>query len=368
MTVGQPYPAVIHRVIHWICAQVLRLDAADGCGTLRAVTPSRTRIMPRTKPPVSARQPAPSSTHPRNRHQGQYDFARLGRLVPELGAFMRKGVHGQPTLDFANPEAVRVLNRALLQADYGIASWDIPEGYLCPPVPGRADYLHALADLLAGSHDGLLPRGSALVGLDIGTGANLIYPLIGQAEYGWCFVGSDIDPVALDNGRRIIAANPHLAGCISLRLQPDPQAIFEGIVQPDERIDFTLCNPPFHASAEQARDASRRKWQNLRGSAPEVLNFGGRHNELYCSDGEAGFLARMAEQSAACREQVFWFSSLVSKASNLPALTAHLGKLGACDVRTVPMAQGNKRSRFVAWTFLDKKQRRAWRRTRWPNA
>lgn len=322
--------------------------------------------MPRPNPPSDTRKPGAASPHPRNRHQGQYDFARLTALAPELAEYMRAGVHGQPTLDFANPAAVRALNRALLEADYGVIDWDIPEGYLCPPVPGRADYLHALADLLASSHDGELPNGPGLLGLDVGTGANLVYPLIGQAEYGWRFIGCDIDPVALDNGRRLIKANPGLAGAIVLRLQPEPRAIFDGLIEPGERIDFTLCNPPFHASAEEAREASRRKWQNLRRSAAEVLNFGGRHNELYCADGEAGFLARMAEQSVGVRDQVFWFSSLVSKASNVSPLTAQLAALGACDVRTIAMAQGNKRSRFVAWTFLDKKQRRAWRRARWP--
>ena len=279
---------------------------------------------------------------------------------------MRRGVHGQLTLDFANPEAVRVLNRALLRADYGIEGWDIPPGYLCPPVPGRADYVHALADLLAESHDGVLPAGAGLLGLDIGTGTNLIYPLIGQVEYGWRFIGADIDPVALDNAARILSANPTLDQTIVLRHQPDPRDIFNGLIRPDESIDFTLCNPPFHRSAEEARDANRKKWRNLRGSADDSLNFGGQHNELYCADGEAGFLRRMADQSAAHRSQVFWFSSLVSKRENIQPLQERIRMLGAADVREIPMAQGNKRSRLVAWTFLDKRQRRAWRRARWP--
>jgi 23S rRNA (adenine1618-N6)-methyltransferase len=322
--------------------------------------------MARTSKPSPANRQGKAAPHPRNRHQGQYDFAALIALEPSLHRFMRTGMQGQPTLDFANPDAVRLLNQVLLRADYGISQWSIPEGYLCPPVPGRADYIHALADLLAASHDGLLPTGPGLIGLDIGTGANLIYPLVGQAEYGWRFIGSDIDPPALANAERILQANTGPASLVSLRLQPDPQAIFDNVIQPDEQIDFTLCNPPFHASAAQASDASRRKWQNLRGSADKLLNFGGQHNELYCADGEAGFLDRTAEQSSRYRGQVFWFSSLVSKQENVAPLRQKLTDLGATDVRTVPMAQGNKRSRFIAWTFLDKNQRRAWRRARWP--
>ncbi|UAW97688.1 23S rRNA (adenine(1618)-N(6))-methyltransferase RlmF [Halopseudomonas nanhaiensis] len=308
----------------------------------------------------------PSGPHPRNRHQGRYDFDALVRVAPELRAFMRTGVHGQPTLDFANPQAVRALNGALLLTQYGIEQWSIPPGYLCPPVPGRADYVHALADLLADSHDGVVPAGHELLGLDIGTGANLIYPLVGRVEYDWRFIAADIDPAALRNAEQILAANPTLASGISLRLQSDPTAIFEHIIQPDELVDFTLCNPPFHRSADEAHEASRKKWQNLRGTADPALNFGGQHNELFCEDGESGFLQRMANQSGGCREQVFWFSSLVSRLENVAPLQERVRALGATDVRVIPMAQGNKRSRFVAWTFLDKKQRRAWRRARWP--
>lgn len=312
----------------------------------------------------SSRQP--SGLHPRNRHPGRYDFDALIRVAPELRGFMRAGVHGQPTLDFANPQAVRLLNGALLLTQYDIKQWAIPPGYLCPPVPGRADYIHALADLLTDSHDGVVPVGEGLIGLDVGTGANLIYPLIGQVEYRWRFIAADIDVAALDNAERILAANPSFDDAVSLRLQPDPQAIFENIIGADESVDFTLCNPPFHRNADEAHDASRKKWKNLRGSADPSLNFGGQHNELFCEDGESGFLQRMADQSVVYRGQVFWFSSLVSKQENVAPLQERVKALGATDVRVIAMAQGNKRSRFVAWTFLDKKQRRAWRRARWP--
>lgn len=317
--------------------------------------------------------PKPSSgtsLHPRNRHPGRYDFAALIRAHAPLARFVITNPYGKPSIDFANPEAVRVFNRALLEKDYGIRGWDIPADYLCPPVPGRADYLHHLADLLASSHDGVIPQGPELTALDIGCGANCIYPLIGRREYGWSFIGADIDGRALDNATAILAANPELAAGIELRRQANPQDIFHGLIGAEERIDLTLCNPPFHASADEALAGSRRKWKNLGKLAPErqlpVLNFGGRANELHCPGGEAAFLARMAEQSRDFAEQVFWFSSLVSKAANVEPLEARLRELGVTDLRVIAMGQGNKRSRLVAWTFLDKKQRRAWRRARWP--
>ena len=85
--------------------------------------------------------------HPRNQHSEGYDFARLVSDTPELDAFKISNPFGQATIDFQNVQAVRILNRALLKTHYNIAFWDIPEAYLCPPIPGRVDYVHYLADL-----------------------------------------------------------------------------------------------------------------------------------------------------------------------------------------------------------------------------
>lgn len=53
--------------------------------------------------------------------------------------------------------------------------------------------------------------------LDVGCGANLIYPLLGAALCGWRFVGSDVTDAALDWAGRNAAASPHLAPLIELR-------------------------------------------------------------------------------------------------------------------------------------------------------
>ncbi|MBO3276295.1 23S rRNA (adenine(1618)-N(6))-methyltransferase RlmF [Pseudomonas schmalbachii] len=320
------------------------------------------------KRPAPRAEKKPDLLHPRNRHQGRYDFPKLIKGSPELARFVILNPYGKESIDFANPEAVKVFNRALLKDFYGIAHWDIPAGYLCPPIPGRADYVHYLADLLAEDNDGEVPRGGAVRVLDIGVGANCIYPLIGHRDYGWRFLGADIDATALASARTIVQSNPLLAGGIELRRQPDPQQIFLGLLEDGECFELSMCNPPFHSSAEEAHSGSRRKWKNLGKQDPSrklpVLNFGGQNNELWCEGGEATFLKRMAAQSAQVPERVLWFSSLVSKAGNLPAFQAALKKAGAREVRCVDMAQGQKQSRFVAWTFLDRSAHREWRQ-RW---
>lgn len=306
--------------------------------------------------------------HPRNRHTGRYDFPALIAGSPELAAFVIINPYGKQSIDFANPDAVRVFNRALLRQFYGIAHWDIPPGYLCPPIPGRADYVHGLADLLALDNAGEIPRGGHIRALDIGTGANCIYPLIGLREYGWRFTGSDIDAIALASARTIVAANT-LGKSITLRQQSDPRHVFAGLVQPDERFDVTLCNPPFHASQAEASSGSQRKWRNLGKLDPKrklpTLNFGGQAAELWCEGGEAAFIARLADESREVGQQVCWFTSLVSKAGNVQPLQARLKKLGARQVQVSDMSQGQKRSRFVAWTYLTDEQRSAWRAARW---
>ncbi|WP_313320865.1 23S rRNA (adenine(1618)-N(6))-methyltransferase RlmF [Stenotrophomonas sp.] len=317
------------------------------------------------KPSQTAAKPAPAARlHPRNRHQGRYDMARLLAANPALKGYLVRTPAGTDSIDFSNPAGVRELNRALLASDYGIQQWDIPDGYLCPPVPGRVDYLHGLADLLAADNGGTIPRGPGVRALDIGVGANCIYPLLGQAEYGWRFLGSDIDTGVLQAADANVQAN-HLGERIALRLQPARGNLFAGLLQADERFELTLCNPPFHASAKEAAQGSQRKLRNLggtqaRASKAPALNFGGQANELWCTGGEASFLRRMIRESVDIQQQVLWFSSLVAKSEHLADIRKQLGKAGAAEVREVAMAQGNKQSRFVAWSFHSATARKDW--------
>ncbi|KTC34146.1 23S rRNA methyltransferase, partial [Pseudomonas sp. ABAC21] len=269
--------------------------------------------------------------------------------------------------DFASPDAVRVFNRALLKSFYGIQHWDIPADYLCPPVPGRADYVHFLADLLASGNDGKIPRGSIVKVLDIGMGANCVYPLIGYMEYRWNFLGSEVDPTAVAAAKAIVQSND-LSKVIQLRLQPNPKHILLGLLEPGERFDLTLCNPPFHASMDEATKGSERKWRALGKADPKrklpVLNFGGQSAELWCEGGEARFVTQLIAESAHFAHKVLWFSTLVSKASNLPAIETALKKAGVLESQVVEMSQGQKQSRFVAWTFQTKNEQQIWRQ-RW---
>lgn len=290
---------------------------------------------------------SPSPFHVRNRHQGEYNFVALTAAHPPLAAKVRPNGYGAQSVDFADPDAVMLLNQALIKLFYGL-DWQLAPGSLCPPVPGRADYVHYLADLLALDNHGTIPVADVL---DIGCGANCIYPLIGQAEYGWRFTGTEIDERALKAANRIVAANPGLQRMIRLRQQKNSEAILSGIVGKNDFFHAVMCNPPFHASAAEAAAGSQRKVRNLGLQKTAPLNFGGQNNELWCEGGEKAFVSKMIAESVALGRQCMWFTSLVSRKENLPVLEKQLQALDA-EVRVVNMAQGQKQSRFLAWTFM----------------
>lgn len=289
--------------------------------------------------------------HPRNRFHSGYDFPRLITKSPALAGFVAVNRHGTTTVDFADPDAVLALNQALLADAYGL-QWSLPTGALCPPIPGRSDYLHHLADLLSGRDEQAIPRGPIVKILDIGTGANCILPLIGASEYGWQFVATEIDKTALRWARQIVRVNRSIATRIECRWQPNPTSCFANIIAPGEVFAASMCNPPFHASAEEAEEGSRRKRRNLGLShAAPALNFGGRAGELWCDGGEVGFIQRMIAESAARPRRCRWFTTIVSKSEHLPQLTRRLRASRVADLQVIDMAQGQKKSRILAWTF-----------------
>lgn len=301
--------------------------------------------------------------HPRNLDNLGYNFEQLINTYPELAVFVFTNPHKIQTIDFTNPDAVKALNKALLAFHFGIQNWDIPKNYLCPPIPGRADYIHYLADILASSNNGSIPKGEIVQGLDIGIGANCIYPIVGNSSYGWSFVGTDIDEIAIQNCKKIIRNNSKLIDVISLQLQTEPRFIFKNIITPEDKFAFTICNPPFHKSEEEANKGTLRKISNLnqKKTKDAILNFGGQNGELWCEGGELRFITQMIYESVKYPMNCMWFTTLVSKKENLASIYKTLNKVNAVEIKTIDMAQGQKTSRFVAWTFMTLDQQKSWK-------
>ncbi|MFI1743009.1 23S rRNA (adenine(1618)-N(6))-methyltransferase RlmF [Thalassobellus sediminis] len=284
--------------------------------------------------------------HPRNKHKLGYDLDVLCEKHPNLLPFVFKNKYETKTIDFANPNAVKALNTALLFQFYDIKYWEFPDSNLCPPIPGRADYIHHLSDLIR------KPKIKEDVTiLDVGVGATCIYPIIGNAEYNWNFVGTDIDEKSLQCANKIIKENK-LQDTISLHLQKDTSQIFKGILNIEDNFVATICNPPFYKTEAEALEATIRKLKGLKKEINTVArNFSGTHNELWYKGGEKAFIHNYLYESSLFKQHCHWFTTLVSKKDLVKGMYVSLKKLGATDIKTINMGQGNKISRIVAWTF-----------------
>ena len=345
--------------------------------------------------------------HPRNSFQGTYDIDQLTAAFPPLDTHVILGPTGRSTISFADPIAVRALNTALLVADYGVTpeyNELLPKGALVPPVPGRADYVHHIADMLATTTSlGHVPMGPSITGMDIGTGASCIYPTIATSLYGWKMIASDIIPASIASAQNIVRANNH-RNLIDIRLQENRSSIFDGILKEGEVIDFCMCNPPFYTSREAFQAENARKLRGLaksranrKGTRSRSLedrtkytikgktaiatsnNFGGSDSDLWCPGGEVAFVQQIISESKSKQywDKCLWFTSLVSRKDNSDKIEYSLlassakrrrvNNSGAGKkerqvqiVKRISMGAGIKSSTILIWSFLDERERMEW--------
>ncbi len=308
-----------------------------------------------------------TNLHQRNKNRKNYDLPALQKAIPKLSEHIILNKYGNNSIDFSNPIAVKLLNKALLNHYYNIKYWEFPDNNLCPPIPGRADYIHYVADLLEESNNGKIPKANKICCFDIGVGASCIYPIIGVAEYGWNFICSDIDRKSISSAQDIVNSNSMLQNKIECRLQTNSNHLFYNIIGKEDKIDLSICNPPFHSSDAEAKKASQRKIRNLHGKRNKIskLNFSGINKELVFDGGEYKFIENMINESRDFSKNCFWFSTLVSKSSNLHKIYKLLRKIGLKETKTINMGTGNKSTRIVAWTFLSKTEQMEWKKARW---
>ncbi|PSG88685.1 23S rRNA (adenine(1618)-N(6))-methyltransferase RlmF [Aurantibacter aestuarii] len=281
-----------------------------------------------------------------NPHINNYDLQRLAKLTPKLKDYIFVNQYKVETIDFANPEAVKTLNKALIKSYYDIDYWEFSNAHLCPPIPSRVDYLHEINDVLK-----INKLNDKATVLDIGTGATLIYPLLGQKAFGWNFIATDTDKDSLKNATKIIEKNK-LGHAISLRTQDNPAHILQNVLKPEEKVTVAISNPPFYKDEASAIKATQKKWRGLKLDPNTGRNFSGKANELWYDGGEKAFIQNYIYDSSLIKTNVAWFTTLVSDKDLLRPMKVVLKKYEPEQVKVIKMTLGKKTSHMLLWTYL----------------
>lgn len=250
---------------------------------------------------------------------------------------------GRIRVDFKDWESTRALTASILRVKYDVQGWDIPSGHLVPPVPNRLNYLSWLhkLDALSAPTWRETGDGAHVRVLDIGTGASVIYPLLGAATYGWSFVGSDVTDVALEGAKANARLNPHLDALIEIR---DARAsdgtfnVLSGVVKPDEKFTFCMCNPPFFESLDEA------------GLNPNTA-CGGTSTEMVCEGGEEAFIKAMFRDSLEMKHSIHWFTTMCGKKKTMTKMRSVFHTMRVPAVRTTELVQGKTSRWCIAWSF-----------------
>lgn len=266
--------------------------------------------------------------------------------------------HGQ--LNFSDPSAVMQLTKTLLAKDFGLKV-ELPDDRLCPPVrevpslhPGNP---HSQTAQVTNRHNYILwlkrlmdttsyaPAGRKLCGLDVGTGASCIYPLLGATQRPWCFVATDIDPKSLGYAKRNVQLN-RLEDRIRVldRKPEDPLVPLDHVGV--ERIDFVMMNPPFYTSEDDMLSSAKDK------ARPPHSICTGAPVEMVCQGGEVAFVGRLLRESLVLRERVQWYTAMVGKATSLEALVEQLREHKIDNFAVTELVQGSKTRRWaLGWSF-----------------
>ncbi|KAF9022235.1 S-adenosyl-L-methionine dependent methyltransferase [Hymenopellis radicata] len=282
--------------------------------------------------------------HDRNIYKVFPDFEELAKAYPPLYAHLLSAASpgSRKTIDFKNEASQRCLTQALLHRDFGLAI-TLPDDRLCPPVPNRLNYILWIQDILLAQPGPSQP--TAIRGIDIGTGASSIYPLLGcKLDPSWTFLATELDERSLQYAQANVSQN-HLGHRIRL-----VQAKAEDTILPldacvDEQFDFTMCNPPFYSSMEDVeRSADGKALQ------PNAVCTGAPVEMVTCG-GEAGFVIRMVRESAQAKLWCRWYTSMLGMMASLTQVVGVLKELDITNYAITEFVQGQTRRWAIGWSF-----------------
>ncbi|CAG5136646.1 unnamed protein product [Candidula unifasciata] len=279
--------------------------------------------------------------HPRNRYKNSKpSFLHLALKYPDFRAHTTQDASGKVILDFKNADALRALTTCLLKEDFGL-SVELPADRLVPTLPLRLNYIHWLEDIVGTNEN--------IWGIDVGTGASCVYPLLAAKMNKWHFLATEADPENVFYANKNVAANGFQEFIYVKKVSAEdiliaPLQTFTVRTQ----FDFCMCNPPFFADHMEAqaitntRSADRPEASTLSTASPQ---------ECIAQGGEVGFVRQMIDESTVLRDKIRVFTSMVGKKSSLAPLKAELLHQKVAKYSTTEFCQGKTMRWGIAWTY-----------------
>ncbi|XP_075977836.1 U6 small nuclear RNA (adenine-(43)-N(6))-methyltransferase isoform X2 [Anticarsia gemmatalis] len=277
--------------------------------------------------------------HQRNIYRVPPDFGTLAKLHAEFSSISKVDVTGKVTIDFKDANALRVLTKCLLKTDFNL-DVVIPEDRLVPTLPLRLNYILWLEDLLIS-----IKRNDDIKGLDIGTGACAIYPLLAAVKNKWNMLGTETDPESFVKAEENVQRN-NLQGLVKLKKNASKSIISHVFADDKSVFDFCMCNPPFYSNLQELCDS--RSPARL----PPKNGFTGSPQELITEGGELEFCRKLIRESKEYKDSILIFTTMVGHKYNLNVLIQDLKSENITHTHT-EFCQGRVTRWGLAWTFKE---------------
>ncbi|WBW73249.1 23S rRNA/U6 snRNA (adenine-N(6))-methyltransferase Mtl16 [Schizosaccharomyces osmophilus] len=259
------------------------------------------------------------------------DFQKLSQEYPPLQHFLQEG-----HIDFWDQGAVLTLAKAILKVYFSL-ELSLPKNRLCPMVPNRVLYLDYIESLLQSTIVDF--DNEKVIGLDIGTGASCIYPLLGCKLYSFNFLATEIDSSSYDAACSNVMNN-RLEDKIKLEHRCEA-ASFLSRYPSGQEFTFVICNPPFYGSNEEIFNNKDR--------LPNSICSGSK-NEMITQGGEVEFARRILQESK-CRREILWFTCLLGKKSSLADLIHDLRDEKIDNYGIYEIHVGKTKRWILSWSF-----------------
>ncbi|KAF9260061.1 S-adenosyl-L-methionine dependent methyltransferase [Marasmius fiardii PR-910] len=277
--------------------------------------------------------------HPRNIYRQTPDFRQLAVSYPPLKHFLQPHPN---CIDFQDEEAQRCVTEALLHRDFDLEV-QLPRNRLCPPVPNRLNYILWIQDIVRACE--VVAGEQAVVGVDIGTGASAIYPLLGcRLEPSWSFVVTELDDLSESHAQKNVRAN-NLSDRVRIMKATATGPILIPLSDPSQNFYFTMCNPPFYSSTEDVVRSSEAKE-----FGPSAVCTGATV-EMITEGGESAFVRRIVEESLVFGTRCKWYTSMLGKLSSVGEVVESLKANSIENYALTEFVQGQTRRWAVGWSF-----------------